>query len=149
MDCNRLSQTKRAKSLSRLLVCVLLVVLAQTPPLLGQSKPELVLEITVSDATSPKIRLGGRYGSGGGASLVLRKSLSITDPNAANGFTAIDVNAMPEGNAIRVTLSVIYNDVNVQEWWRNKDEKPGGSYLIREGEASVASELTKFGIEPF
>jgi hypothetical protein len=149
MDCNRLTQTKRTKSISRLLVCVLLLVLAETPPLLGQSKPELVLEITVPDATRAKIRLGGRYGSGGGANLVLRKSLSITDPNAASGFTAIDVNAVPEGNAIRVTLSVIYNDVNVQEWWKNKDEKPGGSYLIREGEASVASELTTFGIEPF
>jgi hypothetical protein len=147
MGSNRLTQSKTAKSRCLLLVSILLLVLMQPAALLGQSKPELALEITVPDAMMPKIRVGGRQGAGGG--LIRRASLMITDPNAAGGFTAIDVHTVPEGNAIRITLSVIYNDVNLQEWWKNKDEKPGGSYLIREGETARATELSQFGIEPF
>ena len=127
------------------ILVLLLVLTAQTS---GQQPAALGLEIIVPDAMTPKIVLGGRHW-GGGSTLIRRKSLTITDPNAAGGFTAIEVKAEPEGNAIRVTLSVIYNDINVQEWWKNKDEKPVGSYLIREGEALRSSELPQFGIEPF
>src|SRR5262249_41842945 len=147
MGCHRLTQSGTAKLVCPLLVSVLFVLL-QMPPVFAQSNPELALEISVPDAMMPRIPVGGRHG-GGGSTLILRKSLMITDPNAAGGFTAIDVKAAPEGNAIRVTLSVIYNDVNVQEWWKNKDEKSGGSYLIREGETARASELSQFAIEPF
>src|SRR5215813_8065659 len=144
-DCHQLTQSGRAKSLCLLLVSVLFVLL-QTPPGLAQSNPELALEITVPDSMMPRILVGGRHGVGSG--LIRRASLMITDPNAAGGFTAIDVTTIPEGNAIRVTLSVMYSEVNVQDLLR-RDYKPGGSYLIREGETARASELSQFGIEPF
>jgi len=54
-----------------------------------------------------------------------------------------------EAGAMRVSLSVIYNDVNNQEWWKDKKEKPAGTYLIHEGETVRPTELERFGIEPF
>lgn len=135
------------KSLCLPISVLLLLVFELTTTVFGQSNPQLGLEISFPEAKRPKILLGGRYGSGG-AALIPRNSLMITDQSAAGGLTAIDVNAVPEGNAIRVTLSIIYNDINVQEWWKDKNEKPGGSYLIREGETAVASKLVEFGLEP-
>jgi len=114
----------------------------------GQVFPELGLEISLPDSKTPRFLLGGRRGNGG-ATLIRRNSLSITNPSSAGGFTAIDVRAVPEGDGIRVTLSVIYNDISVQEWWKDKNERPGGSYLIHAGQTALASDLAEFGIEPF
>jgi len=144
MDSQPLMRAEKSLCLP---ICVLLLLIFElTTTVFGQANPQLGLEIILPDTKRPKIVLGGRYGSGG-ATLIRRDSLRITDPSAAGGFTAIDVNAVREGNAIRVTLSIIYNDINVQEWWKDKNEKPGGSYLIREGETALASKLTEFGIE--
>lgn len=148
MNCHLLTPSERGKSRCLFFPGVFVLLLILTPKAFGQQRAQLGLEIIVPDAMRPRILLGGRHW-GGGATLILRRSVVITDSNAAGGFTAIDVNAVPEGTAIRVNLSVIYNDVNVQEWWKNKEEKSGGSYLIREGETARASELSQFGIEPF
>jgi hypothetical protein len=148
MDCELFAQHGRTKSPCPLICVFFLLVLVLTPSVFGQLNPELGLEITVPDAMTPKILLGGRQGYGG-TTLIRRNSLTITNANAAAGFTAIDVQALPEGNAIRVTLSIIYNDINVQEWWKDKNQKAGGSYLIRAGEMVLASGLVEFGIEPF
>jgi hypothetical protein len=81
--------------------------------------------------------------------LILRAQLTITNPEAAAGFTAIDVWAEGETDAVRVRLSIIYNDVTGQEWWKDRKEKILGSYRIGTGESRRADELAEFGIEPF
>jgi hypothetical protein len=96
----------------------------------------------------PIIRLAGPRG-GGGQTLIRRNSLTINDPSAAADFTAIDVRAEVEGDAMRVTLSLIYNDLSVQDLWNDRKEKLAGSYLIREGESTRPNELAAYGIEPF
>lgn len=111
-------------------------------------RSELGLEISLPDSRRPRLRLVGPRG-GGGMTLILRESLKINDPRAAGDFTALDVRSAVEGEAMRVNLYVIYNDVSMQEWWKDKKEKAAGSYLIREGEPVWPTELAQFGIEPF
>lgn len=112
-----------------------------------RSRSGIGLEIHTSGESTP-IRLGSPDG-GRGMTLILRRSLRITDPNAAGEFTALDVRTEAEGDAIKVTLSIIYNDLSNQEWRKDKKEKFAGSYLIREGEIVRPVELAQFGIEPF
>lgn len=81
--------------------------------------------------------------------LIERQQLKINDPKAASNFTAVDIWADGEDDAVRVRLSIIYNDLSNQEWWKNKKERIVGSFLIREGEVVRPSELAQFGIEPF
>jgi hypothetical protein len=99
------------------------------------------------------VRIQGRtLGSGhpgGGNQLIRRSQFKIIDEAAAGDFTAIDMVCREEGGAMRVNLSVVYNDLNNQEWWKDKKEKPAGSYLIHEGETIPTMELERFGIEPF
>lgn len=148
------SQGRRFVPLSVLitLIPVLLIVTSPSANFARQQeniqRSEFGLEIGLPDSRKPLLRLAGLRG-GGGMTLIRRESLKITDPNAAGDFTAVDVRAVVEGDAMRVTLSLIYNDVSIQEWWKDKKEKPAGSYLIHEGETARPTELAEFGIEPF
>ena len=81
--------------------------------------------------------------------LIRRQSLNVVDAAKAAGVSAVDVWADGEDGAIRVRLSIIYNDLSDQEWWKNKKEKIAGTYLIREGESTSPARLARFGIEPF
>ncbi len=105
---------------------------------------ELGLEVLLPGDRTTAIRL-----IGGGSTLIPRQRLRINDPAAAGQLTAIDLQAEIDGDAIKVTLSVIYNDLSNQEWWKDKQEKFAGSYIIRDGEALRPAELWRFGIEPF
>lgn len=107
-------------------------------------QPELGLEIHLSGDTRPQIRLAG-----GGLTLIPRQLLKIHDPTAAGQLTAIDLQAEIDGDAIKVRVSIIYNDLSNQEWWKDKQEKFAGSYIIRVGEIVRPAELWQFGIEPF
>jgi len=112
------------------------------------SEPRLGLEIVLPDSpfahhTRPVPDKGYSMG------LVERRFLKITNPGAAGDLTAVDVWATAEGNAVRVRLSIIYNDLKNQEWWKDKKEKILGSFLIPEGESFRPAELAQFGIEPF
>ena len=107
-------------------------------------RSEIGLEIRLTGESRPLIRLAGPHG-GGGMTLILRRLLRINDPNAAGEFTALDVRAEVEADAIKVTLSIIYNDLSNQEWWKDKKEKFAGSYLIRVGETVRPAELDQFG----
>lgn len=108
------------------------------------SPAELGLEITLPGNSKPLIRFAG-----GGATLINRGRLKVNNPSAAGEFTAIDVRAERDIDGIKVRLAAIYNDLSNQEWWKDKKEKPVGSYFIRAGETVRASELNQFGIEPF
>jgi len=74
--------------------------------------------------------------------------LKINDPRAAGDLTALHVQCEAEGEDIRVSVSIIYNDISDHEWWKDKKEKVAGSYLIRVGESVRPAELEQFGIEP-
>jgi hypothetical protein len=111
-------------------------------------RSELGLEIGVPRESMHHIRFAVSNG-GRSSTLIHRRSLSISDPQAAGDFTAIDVSAEGDGGAIRVRVSVIYNDLSNQEWWKDKKEKIAGSYVVREGEPVWPTELAQFGIEPF
>jgi len=80
---------------------------------------------------------------------IFRRSLKITDPMTAGAFTLLLVQAEVEGDGIRVSLSLIYNDLSDHEWWNHKKETIAGSYLIRAGESIRPAELDQFGVEPF
>ena len=107
-------------------------------------QPDLALEIILPNSSRSPLKLTVR-----GMTLIQRQQLAINDPKLAADFTAVDVWADGEGNAIRVRLSIIYNDLSNQEWWKDKKEKVAGSLLIREGESARLTELAQFGIEPF
>jgi hypothetical protein len=104
---------------------------------------DLGLEISLPGDSKPLTRLATA-----GATLISRNRLKVNDPNEAGEFTAIDVHAERDADGMRVRLSVIYNDLSDQEWWKDKKEKLVGSYLIRSGETVRASGLEQFGIEP-
>jgi hypothetical protein len=111
-------------------------------------RPDVELEIILPGSSRGPFKLmvinGRRIGG-----LIHRQHLKINDPDLAAAFTAIDVWADGEPNAVRVRLSIIYNDLSNQEWWKDKKEKVAGSLLIREGESARLPELAQFGIEPF
>lgn len=107
-------------------------------------QPDLALEIILPNSSRSPLKLTVR-----GMTLIRRQHLIVNDPKLAADFTAVDVWADGEGNAIRVRLSIIYNDLSNQEWWKDKKEKVAGSLLIREGESARLTELAQFGIEPF
>ena len=64
----------------------------RTPP------PEVGLEIALSGAPNPLIRF-----TSGGSTLLRRPRLKINDSSAAGEFTAIDVQALPETDGVKVT----------------------------------------------
>lgn len=149
----RISPGWRIASLSALFISQLILLIGSVNLVTAASsqqrrfsQPELGLEIILPDSwRSPlKVVNGGRS-----MSLIKRQELTINDPNLAADFTAVDVWADGEDNAIRVRLSVIYNDLSNQEWWKDKKEKVAGSLLIREGESARLTALAQFGIEPF
>jgi hypothetical protein len=111
-------------------------------------RSELGLEISLPGSERPLLRLAGPHG-GGGMTLIRRDMLRIIDPIAAGNFTALDVQAAVESDTMRVTLSLIYNDITNQEWWKDKKERSVGSYLIHDGETARPANLAEFGIEPF
>lgn len=86
---------------------------------------------------------------GGGSRLIPRRLLKISDPTAAGQLTAVQLQAEMDVDAIKVRVSVIYNDIFKPEWWKDKQEKVAGSYVIREGESIRPDDLWQFGIEPF
>lgn len=105
---------------------------------------EVTLEIVLSGAPNPLIRLSSSSGV-----LLRRPRLKINDPSAAGEFTAVDVRALREADGVKVTVSLIYNDLSNEDWWKDKKEQLVGSYLIRAGETVRTLELNQFGIEPF
>ncbi|HSB12299.1 MAG TPA: hypothetical protein VLM38_22620, partial [Blastocatellia bacterium] len=104
--------------------------------------PEIALDIILPELPQPRVRFAG-----GG--LIRRESLKIIDPTAAGDFTAVDVQARAEGDSMTVRLSIIYNDISNQEWWKDKKERVVGTWVIQRGESVSPSELAAFGIEPF
>jgi hypothetical protein len=122
----------------------------------GRPQADIGLEIRLSDELSRPIRLAGpreRVGSTviprRSSAMIFRSSLRINDLRAAGDLTAIQVEAEVEGDGIRVSLSIIYNDLSDHEWWKHRNEKAAGSYLIQAGDSVRPAELNQFGIEPF
>ena len=110
--------------------------------------PELVLEIAAPNYPHAPLRLGVSS-RGRSMTLLPRQQLTINAPKLAADLTAVDVWADGEGDSIRVRLSIIYNDLSNQEWWKDKKETVLGSFLVSQGEPVRVSELARFGIEPF
>jgi hypothetical protein len=111
-------------------------------------QPDLGLEILLPNNLQPRTRLSVSSG-GRSMTLIRRQQLTINDPKAAGSLTAVDVWAEGEVNAVKVRLSIIYNDLSDQEWWKNKKERIIGSFLVPEGESVRPTELAQFGIVPF
>ena len=111
-------------------------------------QPDLALEIILPNSSRSPLKLTV-FKSGRSMTLIQRQQLTINDSKLAGDFTAVDVWADGEGDAIRVRLSIIYNDLSNQELWKDKKEKVAGSLLIREGGSARLTELAQFGIEPF
>lgn len=109
------------------------------------SQHDLMLEVVLPGDTNSS---GGvLVWSGSPGTGIPRRAIRINDPTAAGEFTALHFRFETEGNAIRVTLSIVYDDSqNPQQG--NSDRKVIGSYLIREGESLRPAELDRFGIEP-
>src|SRR5437763_1414896 len=103
--------------------------------------PEIGLEIALSGAPNPLIRF-----TSGGSALLRRPRLKINDPSAAGEFTAVNVQALREADGVKVTVSLIYNDLSNEEWrnqesMKDKKEQLVGSYFIRAGETVRTLEL--------
>jgi len=109
---------------------------------------DLALEVILPNNSQPPIRFAVANGERG-MTLVHRQRLTVKDPDAAGDFTAVDIWADSDGISINVRLSIIYNDLSNQEWWKNKKEKILGSFLIQEGGSVRPAELAQFGIVPF
>jgi hypothetical protein len=132
-------------------LCLLLMLLALSLPSLAQDRrsptPDLGLEIILPNNRQPLHRLGV-FNSRASTTLILREYLTISDPKTAGNFTAVDVRAEGAGNAVKVRLSIIYNDLSQPEWWKHKKEKIVGAFLIQEGSSVRVAEMATFGIEP-
>jgi len=139
------SKLRTAFSQAVVLICSYqLLALIGSAMSLGQQRevrPELMLGVEISLASQPRspIRLTGGRG-GDGRTFIPRQLLTINDSQAATDLTYIQLQAEMEGDGIRVSLSVIYEEGKT---------KTAGSYLLRTGESIRTSELNQFGIEPF
>jgi hypothetical protein len=139
----------------RLLIGFLIVLIQSVPstatPRQQEEKyvrPALALDVILPNDSQPPIRLiiskGGRS-----MTLIHRHRLTIIDQDAAKDFTAVDIWADGESNAIKVRLSLIYNDLSNPEWWKDKKEKILGWFAVQEGELFRPTELAQYGIVPF
>ncbi len=145
----------RAARLSTLPVILLMLFIGSThsaTALFRQERrlpqPEHGLEISFPNNVRPPLKLSVFKG-GHSATLIRRQHLLINDPKLAADFTAVDIWAEDEGQSMRVRLSIIYNDLSNQEWWKDKKERVVGTFSVREGESIRPAALKQFGIEPF
>jgi hypothetical protein len=106
-------------------------------------RPPIGLEIISPHKPAPLFK-GSAHGL-----LLRRNSLSIINQEAAKDFTALNIEASVEGEALKIRLSIIYNDLSDQEWQKNKKEKEIGNFTIAVGNSLRPIELLQFGIEPF
>jgi hypothetical protein len=105
-------------------------------------RPAIGLEIISPHRPAPLFK-GSAHG------LLLRRNLlSIIDQEAATDFTALNIEASVEGEALKVRLSIIFNDLSDREWQKNKKEKEVGNFTIAVGSSVSPIELLQFGIEP-
>lgn len=111
-------------------------------------RADLALEVILPNDSQPPIRLVV-YDGERSMALIPRHRLTIIDRDAAKDFTAVDIWADTEGKAINVRLSIIYNDLSNQEWWKAKKEKILGSFRVPENESVRPSELAQYGLAPF
>lgn len=140
---------------SRLFVSFL-ILLIHTAPLpatpyaqeVKYSQPDLALEVILPNDSQPPVRLVVSRG-GRGMTLIHRQRLAINDLDAAKDFTAVDIWADGQDDAIKVRLSIIYNDLSNPEWWKDKKEKILGWFAVQEGESVRPAELAQYGIAPF
>lgn len=119
------------------------------------AQQDLMVEVVLPGDTRPAERvfvwniLHGTY--------IPRQILKINDPAAAGEFSALYLRTDVEGNAIRLTLSIVYPDPSnqVDKDFSNRErgnagiQKVVGSFLMREGESLRLAELDRFGIEAF
>ena len=81
--------------------------------------------------------------------IVHRNELIVSDAEKAGDFTAVYVKAELDGDVVKVTLSIIYNDLSDREWVLHKRETPAGFYELHDDESVRPVELSQFGIAPF
>ena len=105
---------------------------------------DLMLEIILPHDTYSSG--GNLVWSGPSGIWIPRQAIRINDPAAAGEFTALHFRFDTE--AIRVALSIVYDDPSIPKQGNGGDRKIIGSYLIREGESLRPTELNRFGIEP-
>jgi hypothetical protein len=106
-------------------------------------RPSIGMEISSSRSAVPL------YTGSASAIMLLRDRLSIVSPEAAKDFTAITIEATVDNDALKIRLTVIYNDLSDREWWKNKKEKEVGTFTLPVGNSLNPIELLQFGIEPF
>src|SRR5215472_15901904 len=97
-----------------ILLCLWVQVVGQRRPP-EPPPPEFALAITLpGSAVRPPLLEIRREGTSG--TLLLRRFLTIGNPQAAGDFTGLELSASEEDGAIRVKLSVLFNDLSKQEW---------------------------------
>jgi hypothetical protein len=104
--------------------------------------PTIGLEIISSHKATPLFK------STTTTCLLRRDSLFIVDQETAKGFTAVSVVGSPEDGALKIRLSILYNELS-EQGWKNKQEKEIGNFTIPVGTSLSPLELLQFGIEPF
>ena len=144
------SRGRLRNAISRAMLLVassLLLALIGSTMALGQQRealPEVMLgvEISLSSQRAPIRHIAMR----GNSRYIPRQSLTINDPRAEAELSGIQLAAELEGDGIRVTLFLFFNDPSNHE---DNKTKPAGSYLLRMGESIRTLDLNQFGIEPF
>ena len=134
-------------SLTSLVILVML-----TTALAGQEgnvrQTPLGMEIILPGDSTPRIRFRV---DGRGLGSIPRQRLRIKDSSAAGEFIGINIWGERDGDGIRVRLALIsFDHEEIDNAGRKTiKEKLVASYLVREGETVLATELDRFGIEPF
>src|SRR2546423_460025 len=126
------------------LVAALLIpsVMAQTQQPAGQ----FALDFSTPGTRHPWMRAPLRVGNN--IVFVYRNDLIVIDADKAGDLTGIYLKAELDGDVVKVTLSIIYNDLSDKDWVLHKRETLAGAHELREDE-SVRPELAQFGIAPF
>src|SRR5215471_7280391 len=126
-----------------LMICSPRLVNSQRTP---SEPPPAEFGLQITHPTDPKPFLTLERG---GMTVIQRRWLTIASPQAAGDLTGVDLHATPEGDAMKVELWIVYNDLSNQEWWKDKKEKALGQYLVRQGAPLRPPELLDYGIIPF
>lgn len=143
-------QTPIVQSL-RLAAVLFLVFILSTSAAAQRELPreDVGLDIVFPGSPYPAIRLA--LNGGYNVTLIRREQLMIIDANSAGDLTGVRLSAEYGGDAIRIKLSILYDDLSLsnREQLTNRREEAAGSYLLHEGESVRPVELTQLGIEPF
>src|SRR5262249_33926951 len=78
-----------------------------------------------------------------------RENLKTSGQQPARQISGVNIESKMQGDAARLQVWLMFNDMRNPDWWKNREQESLGSFLLREGASARIDKLTQHGYEPF